>query len=172
MLNITNIESALYTWVFGVLGITTIFDKPNAPRPTTAYALIHIAQTVPQGIAESIETIGADDTVDVDYSNLESLFISINIFRTGGYQNATKLKDSLARVTVTDQLYASGLGYERATGVRDVAAEVNMQWEERGQFDVFFFTRSLDEENIEAIKKIEVTNNINDDGETVIIEHP
>lgn len=172
MLNITTIENALRIWVVGVSAIETIFAHPNAPRPTDPYVLIHVVQSVPIGVAESDLTLLGDDSVDIDYSNVEELFVSINTYYTNAQQMATKLKDSLRRVTVTDQLFAAGLGYSRATVVQDIPEEINKKFEERAQFDCFFYTRSLDEENIETIRKIEVTNNINDDGDTVIIEHP
>ena len=171
MLNINNIEDALRVWAFGISGIETIFAHPNAPRPITPYVLINVMQNVPIGIQEAELTLNGT-SVDIDYSNVEELFISINVFYAGAYQTATKLKDSLARVTVTDQLFAAGLGYKNAGTVNKIPEEINKKWEERAQFDCFFFTRSLDEENIETIQKIEITNNINDDGDTVIIEKP
>ncbi|RLB85533.1 MAG: hypothetical protein DRH26_18195, partial [Deltaproteobacteria bacterium] len=113
-----------------------------------------------------------DYSVDIDYSNVEELLVSINTFYTGAYQTATKLKDSLARVTVTDQLFSAGLGFKMATDVNNIPAEIKKRFEERGQFDCFFFTRSSDSENIETIQEIEITNNINADGDTVIITKP
>ena len=108
MLNITNLEDALYTWAFGVGGIPTIFAHQNAPRPTTEYVLINIIQATPSGIAEHLDTLKvADDSVDIDYSNLENLLVSINVYYSGSFQTATKLKDSLARVTVRDALFAA-----------------------------------------------------------------
>lgn len=169
MLNITNIENALYVWALGVSGVTTIFAHPNAPRPSTPYVLINVFQSTPIGVAEHENTLLGDDSIDIDYSNVEELSISINTYYSGAYQLATKLKDSLARVLVTDQLFAAGLGYSRATVVNDIPEEINKKWEERSQFDCFFFTRSLDEENIETIQEIQITNNINDDGYTTII---
>ena len=177
MLDITTLENALYTWIFGVMNITTIFAKPNAPRPKTGpYITIHVAQSVPLSMVEAEYTLNDDDEEDikleVDYSKVEELFVSINTFRTNALQNATKIKDSLDRVTVTDQLWASGLGYSRTSAVRDIDTVVREQWEERGQFDVFFNVRTLDEETITDINKIEITNNINDDGDTVVVERP
>ncbi len=171
MLNMATIENALYAWVFGVTALPTIFHNPDAERPTTAYSIIHIVQSTPMGVADRSDTLnGVDDSDDVDHSNLEDLFVSINTYYAGAFQLATKLKDSLARVTVTDALYAAGLGYIRATAVKELDEEINKKWEDRGQFDCFFYVRSLDEENIEAIRKIEITNKLDDS--TVIIEHP
>jgi len=171
MLNITTIENALYIWANGVTDLTVIFAHQNAPRPTGEYVLINIMQSTPNGWAEQELTLNGT-LVDIDYSTVEELFISINVYRGTALQTATKLKDSLARVTETEKLYAAGLGYSRAGTVNDIPEEINKQWEQRGQFDCFFFTRSLDEETIETIRKVEITNNIHGDGDTVIIEKP
>lgn len=160
MLNITDIEDALYAWASGVSGLTTIFANFNGPRPESPYVLINIISSTPVGIEEHKDTLLGDDSIDIDYSNVENIFVSINTYYAGAYQTATKLKDSLGRVTVNDQLFLAGLGYNRATVVNDIPEEINSQWEERAQFDCFFFTRSLDEENIETIKQIETTNEI------------
>ena len=170
MLNITNIENTLYAWVSEVTELATIFAHPNAPRPTTPYALINIIQSEPKGIAGHKETLLLDDSIDVEYSTLEEIFVSINTYYSGAYQLATKIKDSLGRITIQEQLLAGGLGYMSAGSVQDIPEEINKKFEERGQFDCSFLTRSLDTENIETIQKIEVTNEIEDT--TTVIEKP
>lgn len=174
MINITNIENTLVSWLeLAVLGLKVIIANQNKPRPVdpTLYATIHIMQSDPQGVAETDMTFVPDDfSVDVDYSNVEELMVSINTFRAGSYQLATQLKDSLAKVTVHDLLTDGGLGYLRTGGVRDLTIEVNKKLEERGQFDCFFSTRSLESENIETIRKIEVTDEL--DGSTFQVDHP
>lgn len=167
MLDIDAIENALRVWAAGITGLETIFANPNAPRPTSPYVLIHVFQNAPIGTREAGATLKIDESADVDYSNVELLSVSINVYYSNAYKLATKLKDSLGRVTVTDQLFAAGLGYSRAGNVQDIPEIINKQWEERGQFDCFFFTRSLDEENIETIQSTEITNEI--DETTVII---
>lgn len=167
MLDIDAIENALRVWATGITGLETIFANPNAPRPTSPYVLIHVLQNVPIGTREARATLKVDESTDVDYSNVELLTVSINVYYSNAYKLATKLKDSLGRVTVTDQLFAAGLGYSRAGNVQDIPEIINKQWEERGQFDCFFFTRSSDEENIETIQSTEITNEI--DETTVIV---
>ena len=170
MLNITNLENTLYAWVSGVSGLTTIFAHPNAPRPSTSYVLINIIQSEPKGVEESQNTLLGDESTTVDYSNLEEVFVSINTYYAGAYQLATKIKDSLGRVSVQEILWAGGLGYVSAGGVQDIPEEINKKFEERGQFDCFFLARSADTENLETIRKIELTNEI--DNSTIVIEKP
>ena len=170
MLNITSIENALYAWVHGISNITTIFARPNAPRPTASYVLINILQSTPKSIAEHQETLLIDDSIDVDYSTVEELFVTINVYYDDAYQIATKLKDSLGRVTIQDELYAAGLGYNNTSEVREISEEINKKFEQRAQFDCFFFVRSIDEENIETIRKIEIENEL--DGTTKVVTHP
>lgn len=170
MINITNIENTLYQWVSGVTGLTTIFANPNAPRPTDPYALINIISTTPVGVEESESTLLPNTSVDVEYSNLELVMVSINTYYSGAHQTATKIKDSLGRVTSKAELFAGGLGYSRSTAVNDIPEVIDERWEERAQFDCFFYTRSLDAENIESIQKISITNEI--DGTTEIIVKP
>lgn len=185
MLNIEAIEDTLRVWVAGITAREVIFTHPTstltqaggvgmAPlRPSTPYVLIHLMTAVPQGVAEHIDEAGSNDTVDVDYSNLEEITFSINVMRDDAiataFTEASKLKDSLNRInTVVAQLYAGGLGVISSGAVQDVTMEIDKPWEPRAQFDCSFYTRSLDEENVEQIKKIELTNNLDDT--TTIIE--
>ena len=171
MLDITAIEDAIYAWVSGASGIETIIAFPNAPRPKTQYALINIVTNTPVGVADRGYTLQGDDSIDVEYSNVEDVLVSINVYYDGAYAMATKIKDSLARVKITDALFEAGLGYSRATTVNHIPEEIDKEFEQRAQFDCYFFTRSLDaEENIATIQKIQITNEL--DGETVTIEKP
>lgn len=173
MIDIENVENILYEWVNIVLNdptIKTIFAHPNAPRPETTYVLINLVSMTPVGIEEVNSDLLLDNSIDINHSNVEELFISINTYYSGALQLASKLKNSLGRITVKEKLYRGGLGYSRATAINDIPEEIDKQWEERAQFDCFFFTRSLDTENIETIQQIEVNNEIDDTNS--VIKHP
>jgi len=175
MLNIKQIEDALRVWVLGVSSIETIFTPTNAPRPAGQYIIVDVSQAIPIGQEESEATLLDDESIDIDYSTPYDVFLSINIYRDDiakldAFTLATKLRDSLSRVTVTDQLYAAGLGLHRAGEVNEIPEVINKKTEGRAQFDCFFFIRSLDEENIETIQKVEITNEL--DGTTTTIEKP
>jgi len=167
MIDKTSIENALYTWIQSVSSEETIFAKPNAPRPLDPYNLIHVMSITPQCEPETIGTLQVDESVENDYSTLYTMLVSVNVFYSDAYQRATTLRDSLARVTVLEDLYTAGIGYVKTSSVNEIDAEINKEWEERAQFDCQFNVRSLDEETIESIQKIELTNNLN--GDTFVI---
>ena len=170
MINITDIENTLYGWADSVSTHEIIFAYPNAPKPEPPYVLINVLSNVSQGGLNRDETLLTDDSIDVDYSELEQVLISINVFGAGSYEEATKLKNSLNRVTVYEELFSNGLGLKSAKQIRKIPDLIDKKFEERAQFDVEFFVRSLDEENIETIQKVEITNELSD--ETMIIEKP
>lgn len=169
-LDLISIQNALRAWVVSVSGLEVIFANPNAPRPVIQYATIFVYQNTPVGVAEHKSDLLIDNTIDRSYSTVEEISVSINTFYANAYQNATLLKDSLARVTIREALYQSGLGYIRAGSIRDIPEIIDTLYEERAQFDCFFYARSLDTENIETIRQVELTNELN--GYTTIIQKP
>ena len=173
MINFTAIENALYTWAYGVTSIQTIFAHQSGifNRPSGQYILLNIISAVPRGMEEiQSSVLLPDNTVDISYSNVYELLVSVNTYKANAFTLATILKDSLRRVTVHEPLYLAGIGYNRTSGIQDIPEELDKDWEQRAQFDVIFTVRSLDVENIETIKQIELTNLI--DGTTTTIVDP
>lgn len=168
MIDLTSIENTIRTWIVGVTGVEVIFAHPNAPRPTVPYVVINIPEIVQGGTSERIYTELVDESVDIEHSTTNKLMVSINTYYTGAKRNATIIKDSLSRITVRDALWAGGLGYISAGTISDIHEVIDKLWEERSQFDCFFYVRSTDEENIETIKKVDITNEI--DGYNVVIQ--
>ena len=172
MINITNIENELYGWL-SQIDSKCIIANPNAPRPSdTLYSTIHVMGSFPQGVAETIMTFKAIDySADAQHSDVEEVMVSINTFYEGSFQLASQLKDSFVKLSAYDYFSSNGLlGYLRSSDVRDLTVEVNKRMEERAQFDCFFTTRSLETENIETIRKIELTNELDDT--TFEVVHP
>jgi len=170
MINISQIEDTLRTWVITVVDTMeeVIFAFPNAARPNLPYVSINIAQITQTGLDESISSLNVvDDSVDIAHSTMNELFVSINVFSATALMHATQLRDSLSMVTVYEQLYAGGLGFRNAGTINKIPEEINKGFENRAQFDCFFYVRSLDSENIEVIKKIEITDKLNNTTKTI-----
>jgi hypothetical protein len=169
VLDITAIENALYQWVVTTItNLDTIFAHQNAPRPGERYALINIVQTTQIGTQESANDVLSDESIDVDYSSLEMIMVSINVYGSSAFQDATTLKNSLWRISTSETLFAAGLGFSDANTINDIPEEINKKWTQRAQFDCFFTARSLDEENIASVRNIEIQNLI-DGSDPVII---
>ena len=139
-------------------------------RPGGQYILINIVSAQPVGTVEMQKDAAADNTVDISYSNLYNIFVSINTYKDTALNLATKLRDSLNKITVHEELYSNGIGYLRSTAVQDIPENIDSSWEQRGQFDCFFAFRSLETENIETIASVELTSGLDD--ETIIITKP
>jgi len=78
------------------------------------------------------------------------------------------IRGSTHSVAVREYLTANNVGIGPKTITERIPAIVDKDFEERARFDMSFFIRSSYTENIETIKKIEITNEI--DGYTTIIE--
>lgn len=163
MINETAIETAIKSWIEDVLGIVVIFAHPGIDRPTTPYVVVELLQVGNQGQVETKRTLELNQTVTMEYSKPLELFVTINVYYEQAFYNANKLKNSLDRLTVYEDLYVDGLGFLRADAVRDIPEVINSHWEQRAQFDCFFSYRSLDSENITTIGKMEVTNQLDND---------
>lgn len=157
-MNIVQIEDALYSWINNVLGVDTgvIFAYPNAPRPSSSYALINVYTNSSLGHEESISVDNGDGTIDNTYSESKTITASVNLYYSGAYQKAITLSESLSKVTVYEALYGDGLGLISITPVQKIPEQIDQKWEERAQFDVTFTYRSEVNETIETIKQIEI----------------
>jgi hypothetical protein len=168
MLNKTTIENTLIAWVNGVTGEPCIVADPSKPRPTTAYSMIDIPAFVPVGTSGIEETSLPSDLVQLDYSTNYDIQVSLNFYRTDAFLSASNVRDSLDLTTILETLETAGLFYISTSDIRHISDVIKKKFEERYQFDVSFYVRSLETETLEQIKKIEVTNEL--DETTEIIE--
>ena len=167
MISRTTIEDSLVTWIAGITGETVIVEDQSKPRPAGAYALVSIQSFSPVGLPGKRETAAALETVAIDYSQTYRLMASFNFYRTGAFENAGKMQDSLSAVGTIEDLQDEDLYFISMSEIRHISDVVNKSFEERHQFDVSFYVRSGTSENLEAVTKIEITDELN--GGTFII---
>lgn len=166
-MNINEVEDALYAWTSDTLNIETIFAYPNVGRPTTSYVVFNVFGDTSNGTYEKTGIELSDDSIDVTYSSLNQIVVSVNIYYNNAYQVAKNIKNSLMRMDVQEQLWEAGLGYVSTTNIQKIPEAIDGVWEERAQFDITFNIRENVTSNIEAIRKVEVTNEL--DGTTTTI---
>lgn len=168
MIDNTAIENALITWANAQTGTAVIISDQSKPRPTTAYITIEIPAFLPVGTAGKEETAQPTDLVKIESSTTFDILVSLNFYRAGAFTNASILRDSFESVSVIETLEAAGLFFISTSDIRHIPDVVNKKFEERYQMDASFYIRSLADETIEQIKKIELTNELDDT--TIIVE--
>jgi hypothetical protein len=169
-MTIIEIEDTIKAWINNETGVNTVFAYQDAPRPPTPYVLVNFISTIPVGERETKSTLLLDESIDNVYSTPNSTTISINCYRQDAFQTAVNIKESLSKVTIREQLWIDGLGFLTHTAINKIPTIVHKQWEERAQFDISFMVRFETTENIETIRNIEITNEI--DGEITTISYP
>jgi hypothetical protein len=167
MIDPTALENAIYEWITDTVGGTVILADQSAPRPVEPYTMFNISSILPVGFPGKLLTDFPDDQVQIDYSETYNLSISINFYRTGALGKASALRDSLNEVLVVESLVKKGLFPISTSDIRHIPEVVKKIMEERFQMDVSLYIRSSMSEIIEQIKKIEITNGL--DETTVII---
>lgn len=170
MLNIDQIGESIRQWIETVTSLQCIFADENGPRPTDPYLSIKVKDTDSLGEGETSSTPLPDYSIDIEHSNIHELKASINAYRGSAFQELTKLVSSLDHFSTLDYFTAADIGIGRVGSPVDIPDVVNKNNEARAQIDLFFHVRSLSTENIEGIKQVEITNEI--DGTTTIIKHP
>ena len=128
-------ELALYTWVYGILGITTIWDKSNAPRPVLPYATLNISgggkkEGEPEERYKELDTW--------TYPMRKVLTLTVNIFAEEGHlAYGDGLVNSLSLPTVQDTLRAAGFAIRRSSDVMDISRLLDTKYELRAGVDIF-----------------------------------
>jgi len=163
----TEIENILYGWINGLLSMTAIFAYPDAPRPTSSYVLINFLTDIQLGTHEINSVLQPDESTNNTYSALNEVTFSINTYYDGAFQKAVDIQKSLMKLTVEEYLFNNGLGFINMTQIQKIPELIDKKWEERAQFDISFSVRKETTENIETIKKIELTNEIDNTTTTI-----
>lgn len=170
MLDIDAIGESIRTWIESVTGLSCIYSEGSGPRPKGSYLTLNVLNTTAWGDGEYETVAQPDYSIDFNHSIIHDIMVSINAYRDGAFVELSKLVSSLDHIATLDYFMAAGIGIGRHSEVRDVPEVVGAKWEQRAQIDLFFNVRSASTENIEGIKQVEVTNEI--DGTTAIIKHP
>lgn len=128
-------ELALYTWVSSRLGITTIWDKPGALRPTLPYSSLNISgggrkEGEPEERYKELDTW--------TYPHRKVLTLTVNIFAENGHlAYGDDLVNSLSLPTIQDALRAAGFAIRGASDVMDVSMLLDTKFEMRAAVDIF-----------------------------------
>jgi len=160
MINYTQIENDLKTWIKSVTGLANdkvISQNDNHHSPLGQYATVRIFDAEVIGHDTFNATSGLNDTVNLNYNGVRRIMVGINIYRddTVTAQNQMgKLISSFNRLDTSFYFQDKGLGMISSSEVRDLPERINNNWEERKQADFFFYLNDVELVNVEAITKI------------------
>lgn len=174
MIGLKAIEDSLLKWSSDAMNIDVIIAHPNAPRPSGQYATIHVMQETREGWTGKKESViepvppETIRTILREYSGLFNLMVSVNVFRDDAMYYATALRDSVCKLSVKDFLWEAGLAFVSTSDIREITEVIDTKFEDRAQIDFFFHVRSEEDEEINEIKSVTITNQIN--GDTITIE--
>ena len=137
-------------------GITVIIANQDAPRPTEAYATVHVTPSNKVGFDRV--TYGNDTGSDLD-ETIEGhrlLKASLNFYKKGAANNASTFKTKLQGSEQTSFFKVNGLGFVNANEIKDLSEIVKNLWEERVQFDLSFHALSNFPETVTAIEEANI----------------
>ena len=75
---------------------------------------------------------------------------SVQFFRQGALTSANKLRDRITLSSALQLMQNLGLGFIRSSQVKNLAAVVNANWEERAALDIDFYVTSVEVDNVDT----------------------
>lgn len=85
------------------------------------------------------------------------MMASIQFFRGDAHTKASRLRTLLTMGAASDKLRAVGLGFIRASAVRNLSAVVDTYWEERGQIDLEFYLVAKETATVQTYGRFPIT---------------
>ena len=161
------IENAIIAWISNATGLTAVWDKQRAPRPTLPYALVNLLPPQEEVGMIAERKRSSEDNFTVFYRFL--LPVSVNIIGNANYFTmANELVISLQDDTVREDLKTAGLYIRNFSEARDLTALLDSDYEFRVQRDFNFgFTT---ESNIIATEMRTVIATIRDDEKDIQLD--
>ncbi|MFT9498024.1 phage neck terminator protein [Anaerosolibacter sp.] len=140
-----------------ILGVTTIFENENGPRPKLPYATVQVTSTSKNGYDDKEIIAG-----DIKHSGERYLSIDIQYYGIDAMGRLSTLRNQFNTETITNECFTSGISIYDTSEVNDITQLLeNQKYEERAQIDLFVsYPESFIEspgyfENVEATGTIE-----------------
>lgn len=150
MINYETIEDTIYDVVQPILNCTTIFDRPNAPRPAERpYATINVNNIRQLGREESD---APDGTGTCNVWAHYSLDVEFTAFGTGAKNTINRLQFAFNKSSVVDALLAGELALVGHDNVLDLPQIRDTIWEENSRFNATFHVRIADTDEVGFIE--------------------
>lgn len=165
----STIRAALRTWLYGQLGITTIWGRQDAPSPAYPFALLDIIAGPTRVHHDRRVQVDAGDGLVRLYSVGDRVFtLSVEAlvsfeglawnYDTDANAMMTLAQASLERDAVRSVLKASNVGVQDVMSVQDRRTPLDAGWLSRAGFDVAIHCVSIiDPGSVAAATTVEAT---------------
>lgn len=153
MLDLVTINNGVQQIVENLLGVTTIFEDQNAPRPKGDYVTLKLT---------NLQTLARREEGETNDQGLAPVFayylitFSFNSFRENAKTLMEQLRFSFNLRTILDQFEALGLGFSNTSSIIDVPMLLQTEWEERSQMSAMFFVSDSTLDNIGFIQSTDI----------------
>ena len=175
----STIYNALHGWVQNSSGIDSVWANQNAPRQQYPFAVLNVLSVEPQGQDSTYTELNVGGSLDVCVVGRRELTLNVQTHSLCQKpdENARfyleRVNMSLRMPSVQQALRAANIGLVRAGALVQLDREIEGVWESRWSQDFTFHAIVSYEpeagESIEVIEKVEVTDEIPDPDEELLI---
>ncbi len=136
-----------------------ILASPGAPSPAGLYAVVQPKQTVGQRGQANISraNVPFQNNISVDVKAQIMVNCSVNFYREGAHDAATRLLQANKRPDNSADLFRAGIGWNRAGPVNNLTALQSDSNEERAQISIYLMYEETDPIVINSIESVSVT---------------
>lgn len=136
-MTLKELQSLVRDTINSIVNIPDVINyHPNAPRPSSDFATVHVASLRKIGTVDRKISTNVDD-LDFKTVKLYEAMVSCNFYRNNSGEFAALVSGSLYDNHVTDRFNSSGAALTRVSEIRDLAEVFDASHEERSQFDAF-----------------------------------
>lgn len=143
--------------ILNVTGFAIKSEQKDAPRPIGNYCDVNIVSIISKGWERKLSENNTLDPDITEYSEgIREITISLNFYRDGSLDKASKVHIGLTRQTSIDRFSAAKIGLISRSQIRDIAEPLENGWEDRSQFDIVLNTVATDSDIIRSIEIISI----------------
>lgn len=146
-----------------------IIAEQNAPRPNIPYCTVHIMNIMPV-MLEDFETVDEGENVIITSKSLSKVFVSFKFYKSMTIQQASLVRQGLARDSIQSLLQSFGLGLADRSVVRNETAKLENGFEDRAGFDAYFHLVVEDKDTVGTINTAEASGEYQSNGKSYPIE--
>lgn len=154
----------LREWIEKDLGIETIFEHPNAPRPLLPYCTLQVINENRIGLPYRSPV---DENGECFTFRDSEITVSVNVYIDEedfdprvGLGKAIELRNKLDLISTRNLFFENQFAVRRIESLNDTTTLINNRFEPRASFDIIFGTRTKIHDTLGVIEEVGIDGNI------------